>query len=115
MSTMLQRKDWKLAPARVALTPTQVVHGLAQLDHWTLAGSGEQLAIEKTFNFANYFETMAFVNAVAFAAQVADHHPELLVQYNRCVVRFNTHDVKGISQTDFDCARRIDDLLANGS
>ncbi len=69
-------------------------------------------AIEKTFRFANYFETMAFVNALAFVAHAQDHHPDLSVHYNRCVVRLNTHDVGGISGTDFDCARRFDALVA---
>jgi len=55
---------------------------------------------------------LAFVNAVAFIAHTQDHHPDLSVHYNRCVVRFNTHDVKGLSETDFDCAVQIDALLA---
>jgi 4a-hydroxytetrahydrobiopterin dehydratase len=49
---------------------------------------------------------------VALIAHVQDHHPELLAQYGRCVVRFNTHDVQGISSTDFDCAAQVDALLA---
>ncbi len=84
---------------------------MAQLDGWKLTGDGAQVAIEKTFRFANYFETMAFVNAVAFIAHAQDHHPDLSVQYNRCVVRWNTHDVGGLSSTDFDCAAQIDALL----
>jgi pterin-4a-carbinolamine dehydratase len=60
------------------------------------------VAIEKTYTFANYYETISFVNALAFIANAQDHHPDLSVHYNRCVVRFNTHDVKGISETDFD-------------
>jgi 4a-hydroxytetrahydrobiopterin dehydratase len=54
---------------------------------------------------------MAFVNAVAFVAHREDHHPDLSVHYNRCVVRFNTHDVGGISESDFECAARVDALL----
>lgn len=69
------------------------------------------MAIERTFTFANYFETIAFVNAVAFVAHRLDHHPELTVTYNSCVVRLNTHDMKAISQLDFDCATQIDALL----
>ena len=65
----------------------------------------------KVLAFANYHETISFVNALAFIANAQDHHPDLSVHYNRCVVRFNTHDVGGISETDFDCASRIDALL----
>lgn len=100
------------APARRALTATQIVASLAQLEGWTLTGDGAALAIEKTFSFANYYETMAFVNAVAFIAHAQDHHPDLSVHFKRCVVRFNTHDVGGISKRDFDCAALVDALLA---
>jgi 4a-hydroxytetrahydrobiopterin dehydratase len=100
-----------LAPARRALTATQVVAKLAQLVGWTLNGNEAAVTIEKTYTFANYYETLAFVNAVAFIAHAQDHHPELSVHFNRCVVRFNTHDVGGISVSDFDCAAHVDALL----
>ena len=111
MTSMLKKKDWSTQTRR-ALTATEVVAKLAQLEGWSLSGDGAQVAIEKTYRFANYYETMAFVNAVAFIAHAEDHHPDLSVHYNRCVVRLNTHDVQGISATDFDCASRFDALLA---
>ena len=110
MPSMMNRKNWTGSTRRV-LTPTEVVSQLARLDGWALSGEGAQVAIEKTFRFANYFETIAFVNMVAFVAHVADHHPDLTVGYNRCVVRFNTHDVSGISVTDFECAAKIEAAL----
>ncbi len=110
MSSMIQTKDWSTTSRR-ALTATEIVSGLAQLNAWKLSGEGATLAIEKTYSFSNYYQTIAFVNALAFVAHLADHHPELTVSYNRCVVRFNTHDVGGISGTDFECARAADALL----
>ena len=114
MSSMLRIKNWSSAGVRTALTATQIIAKLAHLEGWRLSGGdegGPALAIEKTYTFANYFETIAFVNALAFVADAQDHHPDLSVHYNRCVVRFNTHDVGGISQTDMDCATQIDALL----
>ena len=111
MSSMFQPKVWQGQPRR-AMSATETVTALARLDGWKLSGDGASVAIEKTFSFANYFETIAFVNAVAMVAHVQDHHPDLSVHYNRCVVRFNTHDVGGISSTDIDCATRVDALLA---
>ncbi len=70
------------------------------------------IAIDQPYPFPNYFETMAFVNALALVAHRFDHHPDLSVHYNRCVVRFATHDAAGISQTDLDCAAQADALLA---
>jgi 4a-hydroxytetrahydrobiopterin dehydratase len=111
MNTMLKKKDWSLLPRR-ALNPTQIVTRLAAAPGWALTGDGDTVAIEKTYSFANYYETISFVNALAFIANAQDHHPDLSVHYNRCVVRFNTHDVKGISETDFECAAQIDALVA---
>ena len=110
-TSMLPKKDWS-RQARRALTATEVVARLADLQGWTLSGDGDAVAIEKTYHFANYYETISFVNAVAFIANAQDHHPDLSVHYNRCVVRLNTHDVHGISATDIDCAARFDALLA---
>ena len=106
----LPKQDWSTQTRR-ALTAPEVVTQLGQLPGWVLSGDGADVAIEKTFRFANYYETMAFVNGVALVAHTQDHHPDLSVHYNRCVVRFNTHDVGGLSVTDFDCARRIEALL----
>ncbi len=94
--------------SRKALAGAELGALLVRHPGWALqAGS-----LEKTFAFANYFETMAFVNGVAWIAHRSDHHPDLSVHYNRCVVRFNTHDVSGISQTDFECAQAVDALLS---
>lgn len=111
MTSMLHKKDWS-AQHRRALSATEIVTELAATQGWALDGDGAGVAITKTFGFANYFETIAFVNAVAWIAHAQDHHPDLSVHYDRCVVRLNTHDVGGISATDIECARQIDALLA---
>lgn len=94
-----------------ALTATQIIAKLAQIPGWTLSGDGAAVAIEKTFHRSDFLETMAFVNAVAYIAHRRNHHPELQVSFNRCCVRWNTHDVQGISMTDFDCAAEVDALI----
>ncbi len=111
MTSMMKKTDWSTVQRR-ALGATEIVSQLAKLEGWKLHGEGSDVAIEKTFQFANFHETMAFVNALAFAAHVSDHHPALDVSYNRCVVRFNTHDVSGISATDFTSAAAADALLS---
>ena len=112
MTSDLKKKDWS-TQRRPALTATQIVAKLAHVDGWQLDGNGASVAITKTFRFANYFETIAFVNALAFVAHTQDHHPDLQVSYNRCVVRFNTHDVGGLSVSDFDCAAQVNALLVS--
>jgi 4a-hydroxytetrahydrobiopterin dehydratase len=81
---------------------------LASLPGWELVENGG--AIRKTFRFADYYRTLAFVNALAYVAHAQDHHPDLGVHYDRCVVRFSTHDVGGLSENDFICAARAEQL-----
>ena len=98
---------------RRALSATEVVTQLSKLNgEQALGWRLMEGALEKTFTFKNYYETIAFVNAVAFIAHAEDHHPDLAVSYSHCQVRFNTHDVKGISVSDFFCASKVDALLA---
>lgn len=111
MNSMVRKRDWSQLQRR-ALTPTEIVKRLSDLPGWKLSGDGADVAIEKTFTFADYHETISFVNALAFVAHTLDHHPDLSVHYSRCVVRFSTHSVHGISETDFECAARADALLA---
>ena len=67
--------------------------------------------LAKTFRFASYHETIAFVNAIAWIAHRSDHHPDLSVHYNRCVVSWSTHDAGGITGNDLTCAARVERLL----
>lgn len=102
-----------LARVRTALTATQIIASLAKVEGWKLHGDGADVAIEKTYRFDNFLKTMAFVNAIAFIAEQQDHHPEMLVGYGSCSVRFNTHDVQGVSRSDFECAALVDALLTS--
>jgi 4a-hydroxytetrahydrobiopterin dehydratase len=98
---------------RRALSATEIVTRLSQLNGeqalgWRLIDG----ALEKSFSFKDFHQTMGFVNALAFIANTEDHHPELQLSFGRCTVRFNTHDVNGISVSDFFCASKVDALLA---
>ncbi|HLO26707.1 MAG TPA: 4a-hydroxytetrahydrobiopterin dehydratase [Geobacteraceae bacterium] len=69
--------------------------------------------IAKRFEFKNYYQTMAFVNAVAWIAHREDHHPDLDVSYRFCLVRYTTHAVGGLSENDFICAAKVEALLSD--
>lgn len=92
------------------LEAKQVEALLALLNGWQLVEHGQ--ALFKSIHLENYHQTMALVNALAFIAHREDHHPDLGVHYNRCDIRFSTHDVGGLSLNDFICAAKIDALLA---
>lgn len=107
----LKKKDPSPSVKR-SLSATEIVASLARMEGWRLSGNGSAVAIEKTYRFTDFHQTMAFVNAVAFLAHTQNHHPDLSVHYDHCTVAWHTHDVGGISRTDLDCAARIDALLA---
>lgn len=90
------------------MSAAQITAHLNDAPGWSMKDG----AIEKTFAFKNFFETMAFVNALAWICSTQDHHPDLAVSYSRCVVRFNTHSVGGISINDFVCAAQVNQLVA---
>jgi 4a-hydroxytetrahydrobiopterin dehydratase len=90
------------------LSQARIRELLPDIPGWELVEDGH--ALSKTFKFADYYRTMAFVNALAFIANREDHHPDLSVHYDRCVVRFSTHDVGGLSENDFICAAKAEAL-----
>lgn len=113
MSTKLQ--DRHCQPVARGSTPLDraTIDALLAEIHadWTLDEHAG--AIHRSFRFANFHETMAFVNALAWIAHREDHHPDLEVGYNRCVVRYSTHAAGGLTENDFICAARIDRLVAD--
>ncbi len=77
-------------------------------EDWTL--SADERSIVRRFRFADYPQTIAFVNAVAGIAGQADHHPDLTVTYGKVEVVYTTHAADGLSENDFICAAKIDHL-----
>ena len=80
---------------------------LKHLKGWSLENS----VISKTYSFKNYYQTMAFVNAIAWVSHREDHHPDIVVGYNQCKVSYVTHAINGLSENDFICAAKLDALF----
>ncbi len=89
------------------MTDQQARDLLKQLDGWELNDN----RISKTFAFKNYYQTIAFVNAVAWMTHREDHHPDMTVGYSKCRVEYTTHAVGGLSDNDFICAAKVDALF----
>ena len=90
------------------------VRGLLGQVHadWSLGNDGGEIL--RCYRFRDYYQTIAFVNGLAWIAHQQDHHPDLEVGYTRCCVHYSTHSVGGLSENDFICAARIDTLVAAG-
>jgi 4a-hydroxytetrahydrobiopterin dehydratase len=95
-----------------ALGAAEAARYLAKLaPGWTLDAAATR--IEREFTFRDFFRTMSFVNALAHVANIEDHHPDLEVGYARCLVRYSTHAIGGLSENDFICAARIDQIATS--
>ena len=81
---------------------------VAILGGWEATPAG----LSRSFTFADYAATIAFVNAVAWIAAREDHHPELAVGYGKCQVSWSTHSAGGITLNDAICAARVERLFA---
>jgi 4a-hydroxytetrahydrobiopterin dehydratase len=92
------------------LTRDQALGFLEHLDGWQLNEAG--IGISKRFPFQDYYQTMAFVNTVAWISHQEDHHPVLEVHWGHCEVRYTTHAIQGLSENDFICAAKVDRLFA---
>ena len=88
-------------------TEQQAREMLRKLKGWVLEGG----RLVKVYPFGNYYQTMAFVNALAWVSHREDHHPDLAVGYNKCRVEYWTHAVGGLSENDFISAAKCDALF----
>lgn len=108
VSELLKKHSRELPAGTPALAVGEVERLSKALPGWKVAAG----QISKTFTFKNYYETMAFVNATAWVSHHENHHPDLEVGYNKCVVHYSTHSVGGLSENDFICAAKIEALSA---
>jgi len=90
------------------MTDTQIESALQGFPEWSLTGD----AIQRTYQFKDFVESMKFVNGVATAAEAAQHHPDILVRWNKVTLTLSTHDAGGITQKDFDLASQCDKLVS---
>lgn len=87
------------------MTRKQAEQALAELNAgWEL--DAEAHSLQREFRFKGYNKTIGFVNALAWIANEEGHHPDLEVSYDRCLVRWTTHAIGGLSENDFICAAK---------
>jgi len=80
----------------------------ASLPGWVLAADCR--SISRRFRFADFAETVAYINRLGAFADAHDHHPDLKAGYGYCEVLFTTHDAGGLTELDATCARAAQEL-----
>jgi 4a-hydroxytetrahydrobiopterin dehydratase len=108
MSELAKRKCKPCEGGVAPYNEQQAKELLKQLKAWII----EDGKLVKLYAFKNYYETMAFVNALAWISHREDHHPDLQVGYNKCRVEYSTHAIGGLSENDFICAAKADALFS---
>ena len=104
---MVMKTCAPIPPGTPALSGHDLEHLLSHAEGWEIVDG----LLTKGFEFEDHYQTMAFVNAVAWVSHREDHHPELVVGYNTCTLRYATHSIGGLSENDFICAAKVDHLV----
>lgn len=90
------------------LDEEEIAQRLKPLSEWTLSGD----SLQRTLRFKDFVQSMAFVNRVAAIAEHQQHHPDILVRYNKVTLVLSTHDAGGITDKDFELAKALEGAIA---
>jgi 4a-hydroxytetrahydrobiopterin dehydratase len=88
------------------LSQSDLAARLTALPGWLRAGD----AIARQYAFKSFPDAIAFVTRLAFAAEAADHHPDLLVSYKKVTVTWSTHSEGGVTDKDLAGAAQSDTI-----
>lgn len=88
------------------LSTAQIKAALARVPDWVETGG----QIHRTYQFKNFVESMKFVTRVAEQAEASQHHPDLLIRWNKVTLTLSTHDAGGITEKDFTLAVQSDEF-----
>lgn len=87
------------------LTTNDVNEHLGNLPGWSYVDN----ALSKIYSFSNFGRSMQFVNMVAQAAEAINHHPDILIRYDKVSLTLTTHDSGGVTLSDVQLAATCDD------
>ena len=93
------------------LTDSEIEQSLSKLPGWQRNG----IAIQRIFQFPDFKAAMDFVNKVAVAAEIANHHPDIDIRYNKVIMALVSHDSGGVTQRDVKMAERINQVQNRGN
>lgn len=86
------------------MTEEQIQNELKSRTEWSEMNG----AIQRTYQFRDFVGAVDFVNKIADLAEAADHHPDILIRYNKVTLTLSTHDAGGVTEKDFALAAQAD-------
>lgn len=114
MNTECKLSDRHCKPCEggvAAMSLDEAQQSMSEISGWTLSVDGA--SIQRRFEFKNFYQCMAFINAMAWVANVEDHHPDFSAGYKHCDITYTTHAIDGLSENDFICAAKINALITD--
>jgi 4a-hydroxytetrahydrobiopterin dehydratase len=103
----------KIAAKEKPLSKSHILKSYKGLDaQWNLTAKDSTLT--RVFAFDDHVSALVFIARVTVHAQVLNHHPDILFTYKKVKVTLTTHDVKGLSQKDFELAKALDRIPQKG-
>ena len=94
---------------RTPLTSEALSRVLAELPGWSIVAG----KLHREFQFADFVRAFSFMSAVALVAEKRDHHPEWFNVYGKVIVDLTTHDAGGVTQSDVDLAKTMNELAGS--
>ncbi len=97
----------KLPSTAAKFSDSQIEKAIKAVPEWAHVGD----VIQRTIAFDNFIQAMQFVNKVAQVAEASQHHPDILIRYNKVTLSVNTHDAGGITKKDFELAAKVESMV----
>ncbi len=107
VTSFLEKKCQACEGGVPPMEESQVMETLKSFNGWEY----KKGFLSKTYKFKDHYKVMAFVNALTWVSHTEDHHPYLKIGYNDCSVNYKTVAIGGISENDFICAAKVDQLV----
>ncbi len=105
MQNLIEKKCQGCEGDANLLSSDEIQTFLNKVPNWVLDSNNKTIIRE--FYFKNYYQTITFVNRIAWLSHQENHHPDLTVNFNKCIVQYTTHALNGLSENDFICAAKI--------
>ncbi len=107
MDNLLQKKCLPCEGGVAPMSHNEVAEMILNFPNWQFINS----RLSRKFVFKNHYEAISFVNAVAWISHKENHHPYITVGFKDVLVEYWTHAIGGISENDFICVAKVDEIL----
>ena len=111
MSDLLKKKCVSCDGNTLPFDTTEIHKYLKKVDGWNVKNDEKKnFYLIKSFNFKNFEQSQVFVNQVSKIAEEENHHPDISFGWGYCKIKIFTHAIKGLSESDFILAAKIDNI-----